>query len=550
MNQKFYNELLPADKYKLIWSQKNKRSHWFQDTSKLIEFVESNKDENLYVGLCATDVQLPSNARAVKENVSSIRAFHLDIDITDPLAHKSEKYPATVDEAREVAYSLIDPTYLIDSGHGLHAYYFFDEHQDIADPDYWTMFSQQFQHAIKQIFPQYHIDSTYDLPRILRCPGTINCKDPDNLIECRIIEHNETAYYTETEIEDAIEFDPKKVVETQKDIGGELHQNKSAREAKVFMGDNGLVLDGDAEIPSQKIYNLNVIEPQFNAEFNDQVGRKSPSDTDMALANMGARCGFSDQEILNLLIHYRRHNGHNLKLNRHDYYINTLSKARKKYRIQKIEKKTPDEMSSNDKEVIREWLYDVTGIQIHRLLRYERSPNYYFEIELLNYPGETIHLGNIQDGILAQRAFIGKVMAKTLKVSKSVKSERWASEIVPKLMALVEDGFSPQTSTHEGQVTVWAKEFFNEKPPTCDYEGFKENQLASQSFTHKDRVYFSFEALCHWITTSKGQRVDTFHFAIAMAKLGFSQERVLDGRGFELQMWATPHKYVEVIDES
>ncbi len=549
MIEKFYRELLPDDNYKLIWSQKDKRSHWFQDTSKLIQYVAQHKNENLYVGLCTTSTQLPRSARAVKENASTIRAFHIDIDILNPVAHQGEKLPETLDEAIKIAYSLMDPTYIVDSGHGLHAYYFFDEHQTISDSDYWTMFSQQFQHAIKQKFPQYELDSTHDLPRILRCPGSMNYKDPDNPIECKIIEHNETAYYMDTELMDAIEFDPKKIIEARKEIGGELHQNKSGREAAVFLKERGLILDGDAELPAQKIYNINVIEPQFMEEFNEQTERKSASEYDLALANMGARCGLSDQEIIDLMIHHRRHHGHNLKLNRMDYYTNTLGKARVRHKIEKVEKKSPDEMSASDKELIREWLYDVTGIQIQRLLRYERSPNYYFEIELMDFPGETVHLGSLAEGVWAQRAFLAKISAKTLTMPKAIKAERWASEIIPKLYALVENGISPETATYSGQVTVWAKEFFNDKTITKSYDEFKENQLSTQSFFHENRVYFSYESMCNWIQTSKGQRIDTFHFAVAMSKLGFSQERVIDGRGFELQLWATPHNYIEDQNE-
>lgn len=60
-----------------------------------------------------------------------------------------------------------------------------------------------------------------------------------------------------------------------------------------------------------------------DAEFRDT----SCSAYDLALANIGVRAGWSDQEIANLLIAHRRTQGADLKL-REDYYQRTISKAR------------------------------------------------------------------------------------------------------------------------------------------------------------------------------------------------------------------------------
>ena len=54
---------------------------------------------------------------------------------------------------------------------------------------------------------------------------------------------------------------------------------------------------------------------------------QSPSAYNMSMATMAMQAGWSDQEVVNLLICWRRKHGHDLKL-RENYYLMTLDKAR------------------------------------------------------------------------------------------------------------------------------------------------------------------------------------------------------------------------------
>ena len=91
------------------------------------------------------------------------------------------------------------------------------------------------------------------------------------------------------------------------------------------------ILNPAAESPRQKFNVLIEGEPRFAAawehrrsDFQDQ----SQSVYDMSLAYHAALCGWSDQEMVDLLIAHRRKHGADLKLRR-DYYKLTISKARK-----------------------------------------------------------------------------------------------------------------------------------------------------------------------------------------------------------------------------
>ncbi len=93
-------------------------------------------------------------------------------------------------------------------------------------------------------------------------------------------------------------------------------------------GGNQLVLDDEAKAP-RKFRALYANHPKFaltygrkRTDFADQ----SPSAYDLSLASFTVQAGWTDQDIVNLLIQSRRTHGDDLKLRR-DYYERTLAKA-------------------------------------------------------------------------------------------------------------------------------------------------------------------------------------------------------------------------------
>jgi len=91
-----------------------------------------------------------------------------------------------------------------------------------------------------------------------------------------------------------------------------------------------LVLDPYAVPPKLKFGLLAEIDRKFVTSWNHQrpdLTDQSPSAFDLSLAVFAAIIGWSDQEIVNLLIAHRRRHGADLKL-RPDYYRMTIRKAR------------------------------------------------------------------------------------------------------------------------------------------------------------------------------------------------------------------------------
>lgn len=113
----------------------------------------------------------------------------VDIDIAGD-GHKSSRLPASIDEAMKIVNSLpLQPSILVASGGGLHCYYIFKEPWELDTPEEkakaaWLVLG--IQTMLKEKNPQYEIDSTHDLSRVLRPVGTTNSKYnlPVQIIDC------------------------------------------------------------------------------------------------------------------------------------------------------------------------------------------------------------------------------------------------------------------------------------------------------------------------------------------------------------------------------
>jgi len=564
MIKQFYDDIFPQDgSNKLIWTLSDKRSHWFKDTGKMIKFIEANP-HNIFYGLGVTDKEKSKFERALNTEITSIRLLHLDIDIQSDVAHKKNNLPATIEEAREIAHKILEPTYLINSGHGLHAIYLLVEHYKMDDLKYITALFQQFQEAHREFFPQYDIDYTFDLARILRCPGSINSKDPENHVKCEIIEYNKAAYYMVEEIDDAIAFDPDKASKhsTSTSSTGKAKYTATngsvdtrgwtTRDYSKWFNEQGLILDKAASIDGDMWVDLASADPSFVKAYNHEFDKKDElvpdkkeidmNKYDMTLANIGARYGLPDQKIVDLLVMHRRKYGVNLnKLNRKDYFARTLIKCGVHRTIGAITKKKAKniKITKDEKATIRTYLEGILKCGIQRVIRYGKDPNPQFELELDNLPGKTIKLGSFAEGILNQRNFRAKIGAMGITMPIAVKASKWDTSIIPNLQLLTVEGIIPSTATYEGQIEEWVTGYFVEKTIIEDMDTYIEDGLLDQPFYHNDQVYFKLEALQNWIRNSKNHNTD-FSFVTSMIGYGFSQKIIKNKDGIRIRLWASP----------
>ncbi|MGD7025248.1 DNA-primase RepB domain-containing protein [Rossellomorea vietnamensis] len=90
----------------------------------------------------------------------------------------------------------LEPTYIIETRNGLHAYWFIEEGST----------AEEFAECEKRLIQHFNADPVVKNPnRLLRVPGTKWCKDPRNKYPVRILEDNQTRY----KIKDIINSLPK-----------------------------------------------------------------------------------------------------------------------------------------------------------------------------------------------------------------------------------------------------------------------------------------------------------------------------------------------------
>ncbi len=176
--------------YVCIWSLPTKKSYFFHvdqitRAAQRAEELDAS-GEDVYFGTCPLK-NVPQSGRGTHKDVTSVPAIWLDLDIAqaDKSAHKALNLPSMSD-VESLLGDLPVPTGEVDSGHGLHVYWYLDE---AVTPEIGGKLCKDLQeYVIKQgARLGFHVDYTADLARVLRVPGTHNKKDPNDIKPVNIL---------------------------------------------------------------------------------------------------------------------------------------------------------------------------------------------------------------------------------------------------------------------------------------------------------------------------------------------------------------------------
>lgn len=164
-------------------------------------------DRDVYLGLGGSMQDISDNKRLLANNVSFITCLWMDIDILGP-AHKQTDLPPTINDALSILPDFLAPSITVSSGNGLHMYWLLKE--------CWIFDSQEenlrasnlmirLQAYIKSLASErgWKLDSTPDLSRVLRVPGTLNHKLGQKQ-PVFITQFNDAIRYDPSELEDVI----------------------------------------------------------------------------------------------------------------------------------------------------------------------------------------------------------------------------------------------------------------------------------------------------------------------------------------------------------
>ncbi len=237
---KFFEELyqhynLPEDNYIELRSfdSSNKRVFSKVNTmnSTIKDFMASN--ESCYFGIALRN----SNDSGKKDNCSFLTTLYADIDYGCEGHKKSSVFPNKESAYRHILNVGIQPTVIVESGHGFHLYWFLSSPLELNADN--TEMAETLMKALQDI---YFADSTHDVSRVFRIPGSINNKQGNNLI-CTLVKSDYDLRYSIESLKNMIESHPLsalKLGKLDKDylnkILGHTHpEDRSAEDQSILL---------------------------------------------------------------------------------------------------------------------------------------------------------------------------------------------------------------------------------------------------------------------------------------------------------------------------
>lgn len=322
------------------------RSNFYKDYKKASQFIDTivNGPQNIYTtgGLLRQGI---TTGRGKKTDIIGIVAMWADIDI------KTKDKPRGVDTIEDAVALVVghgcDPTIIIDTGNGIHCWWIFKEplmFKDDKERQKQELRCKRLQETIRQRAKKsdWDIDSTFEVNRVLRLPGTYNRKDPANPLEVKLVLDTGIEYGNpENDFEEFII--PENQMTVRENLGGIIHVSSN------------LKLDPRAEPPADLFQDLVEIDPKFGQTFKGQRGEKdtkkwkdtSASAYVQSLSNYMAGAGWTDQEMADTIIAFYRENKSNTNIEgtpnlqkalRPDYIERTIGLARTSIAGKEVEK--------------------------------------------------------------------------------------------------------------------------------------------------------------------------------------------------------------------
>jgi hypothetical protein len=498
------------------WSVPNKRRNGLLSVAENKAIIERGLGD-VYFGLGVVPSRKPSGApwqrmeRADIHNIIAIPGMWADIDVVGGGHKNNKRYPESIPQALELLGKLpLQPSILVETGGGLHAYWLFDKLLYATGPDnsqFASKIVMQWQALISQIFNKnggYGIDSTHDLARILRLPDTVNRKyQPPR--EVKVIMSTEERFTVDQVVEVLSRYDLP-------------DRPKFAADVEMFKMET---MDGKYELEEGRLDSLFEFEPRARdcymmsaGTVKAKMGDQSPSAFEMSLANYAAMYGFTDEEIATMLVMFRVK--HNLDAKKDKHYEVTVMKARAAVNsrnsmetlvqtsISPIQAEiAPDEINCPEK--ILESISNVVGVQCFTGFKkiLSEPPAYVASIN-----GEDLPLGGI-DTIMTERIF-QKVLADGTKYIMPKIGKNWNSVAQNILNVCVDVALGTEATT-AGMHISNLRTYFEEKiPAPLSYDVLGQNRPVESS--DDGFVYFSAEDYKHWFYLVNYERLNRKDF--------------------------------------
>jgi hypothetical protein len=307
-----FGERLPEGTYVATWALRGKRSGWWRSAQALDSLAGR---EDCFVGVALAARDYGSHRRLPAADAVGIGGLWLDIDVVGGPDRREHGAPSK-DEAIRLGSSVLEPTLIVDSGHGIHTWHLL--------PEPWRFRSREEQsragilaarwywlHGRLAREAGWHLDpSTRDLARVMRLPGTVNTKGGGHAA-VEVLQADGPRYQL-AELEAVAASAPVEIAAMGMAIPDEIGELRLAK---------------GSQPPADLLRALLVNSPEFDALWSRQRPdfEGDQSRYDLALAWLAVAAGWSDQDVATLI---GAHRGWDAKAFRRDYLARTIGLAR------------------------------------------------------------------------------------------------------------------------------------------------------------------------------------------------------------------------------
>ena len=263
----------------------------------------------------------------------------------------------------------------------------------------------------------------------------------------------------------------------------------------------GLALDPEAEPSAVRLDALLTADPKFRRSWGQDRKDQSPTAYNLSLATMAMGGGWSDQEVVNLIICWRRKHGHDLKLGE-GYYEIILSKAKEPIVMAQAQEQLDEALllrPEDQSEVLKANLTTLFRVDIIRIVKYLGEPPVYY---MYTKQGD-ITLGEINK-ITSQTKFRNMVATITGVWISAVSKKAWDQRVQALLLACEE--IDVGDASHLAQETnAWLDKYLLKKPPREEDAWLKAAE-AEQPFILHGKVHIILDDFQKWLELNTGEQ--------------------------------------------
>ena len=222
-----FGEAISAERRLAVFTTPGNRTRFFADLEPVDDYARqaSDKGREVYFGLGL--VRGSPQGRGTADDVAAIGCLWADIDLAG-LAHKGKQLPASLDEVESLLAELpLAPSVVVDSGHGVHVYWLLKEPW-VFDGEADRMRAAALAHGWHGLVCRmaetkgWALENLGELARVLRVPGTVNHKLPEQSIEVRILSSDTKLRYNPSDFERFVPADEQPTPEPTADVASDL----------------------------------------------------------------------------------------------------------------------------------------------------------------------------------------------------------------------------------------------------------------------------------------------------------------------------------------